>query len=82
MKVLMINGSSNENGCTFAALSAIAQTLQTEEIETEKAIGRIAARLNLPCPPCIALAVPGEVIDEKIAGLLIKYGINKINVVK
>ena len=55
---------------------------ETEEIETEKAVGRIAARLNLPCPPCIALAVPGEIIDEKIAGLLIKYGINKINVVK
>ena len=55
---------------------------ETEEIETEKAIGRIAARLNLPCPPCIALAVPGEIIDEKIAGLLKKYGIEKINVVK
>ena len=55
---------------------------ETEEIETEKAVGRIAARLNLPCPPCIALAVPGEIIDEKIAGLLKKYGIEKINVVK
>ncbi|MBE6900263.1 MAG: aminotransferase class V-fold PLP-dependent enzyme [Ruminococcaceae bacterium] len=55
---------------------------EAEEIETEKATGRIAARLNLPCPPCIALAVPGEIIDEKTAALLIKYGINKINVVK
>ncbi|MBQ6877635.1 MAG: aminotransferase class V-fold PLP-dependent enzyme [Oscillospiraceae bacterium] len=55
---------------------------ETEEIETEKAIGRISARLNLPCPPCIALSVPGEIIDEKIAALLIKYGIEKINVVK
>ena len=57
-------------------------SIETEEIETEKAVGRIAARLNLPCPPCIALAVPGEIIDEKIAALLIKYGIDKINVVK
>lgn len=55
---------------------------ETEETETEKAVGRIAARLNLPCPPCIALAVPGEVIDEKTAALLIKYGIRRINVVK
>ena len=55
---------------------------ETEEVETENAIGRIAARLNLPCPPCIALAVPGEVIDEKIAKLLVKYGIHRINVVK
>ena len=55
---------------------------ETEEIETKNAIGRIAARLDLPCPPCIAIAVPGEIIDEKIAGLLKKYGIDKINVVK
>lgn len=55
---------------------------ETEEIETEKAVGRIAARLNLPCPPCIALAVPGEIIDEKIVGLLEKYGVDRINVVK
>ncbi len=55
---------------------------ETEEIETEKAVGRISARLNLPCPPCIALSVPGEVIDEKIAELLKKYGIDKINVIK
>lgn len=55
---------------------------ETEEIETEKAVGRIAARLDLPCPPCIALAVPGEIIGEKIAELLLKYGINRINVVK
>ena len=55
---------------------------ETEEVATENAVGRIAARLNLPCPPCIALAVPGEIIDEKIAGLLKKYGIGKINVVK
>lgn len=55
---------------------------KSEEIETENAVGRIAAGLNLPCPPCIALAVPGEIIDEKIAALLKKYGIFKINVVK
>lgn len=55
---------------------------EAEEVETEKAVGRIAARLNLPCPPCIALAVPGEIIDGNAAVLLKKYGIDKINVVK
>ena len=55
---------------------------ESEEIKTEDAIGRTAAGLNLPCPPCIALAAPGEVINEKIAKLLIRYGIEKINVVK
>ncbi len=55
---------------------------ETEEVETEKAVGRIAASLKLPCPPCIAITVPGEIIDEKIAVLLKKYGIHRINVVK
>ena len=55
---------------------------ESEEIETEKSVGRIVAGLNLPCPPCIALSVPGEVINEKIAALLTKYGVYKINVVK
>ncbi len=55
---------------------------ETEETETKNAVGRIAARLNLPCPPCIALAVPGEIISDDIAELLIRYGISKINVVK
>ena len=55
---------------------------ESEEISVDDAVGRIAAGLNLPCPPCIALAVPGEIIDEKIAELLKKYGILKINVVK
>lgn len=55
---------------------------EAEEVETEKAVGRIAARLNLPCPPCIALAVPGEIIDGNAAVFLKKYGIDKINVVK
>ena len=55
---------------------------ESEEISVDDSVGRIAAGLNLPCPPCIALAVPGEIIDEKIAALLKKYGILKINVVK
>lgn len=55
---------------------------EAEEIKTENSIGRVAAGLNLPCPPCIALAVPGEIISEDIAKLLIEYGIEKINVVK
>ena len=55
---------------------------ESEEISVEDSVGRVASSLNLPCPPCIALAVPGEIIDEKIAELLKKYGIEKINVVK
>jgi len=35
MKVLLLNGSTRKNGCTYLALSEIAKTLQQEEIETE-----------------------------------------------
>lgn len=35
MKVLLINGSPNEYGCTFTALSEVARTLQKYGIETE-----------------------------------------------
>lgn len=35
MKVLLMNGSPNEQGCTYTALSEVAGTLQKHEIETE-----------------------------------------------
>ena len=35
MKVLLINGSPNEKGCTYTALNEIAKTLNLESIETE-----------------------------------------------
>lgn len=45
MKVLLINGSPNEKGCTYRALREVADTLEKSGIETEivsigkKAIG-------------------------------------------
>lgn len=35
MKVLLINGSPNEHGCTYTALSEVAATLNKHDIETE-----------------------------------------------
>lgn len=35
MKVLLINGSPNKEGCTYTALSEVAATLQANGIETE-----------------------------------------------
>lgn len=35
MKVLLVNGSPNKNGCTFTALSEIQKTLAEEAIESE-----------------------------------------------
>lgn len=55
---------------------------ESESIPVEEAIGRTAASLVLPCPPCIALASPGEIINEEVQRLFITYGIKNINVVK
>lgn len=35
MKVLSINGSPNEHGCTYTALQEIVETLNKQDIETE-----------------------------------------------
>ena len=35
MKVLLINGSPHEKGCTYTALNEVAAVLQDEGIETE-----------------------------------------------
>ena len=49
MKVLLVNGSSRNNGCTSVALGEVARSLSEEGIETETVfIG------NHPLPDCIA----------------------------
>ena len=35
MKVLLINGSPKEKGCTYTVLCEVAKTLNEENIETE-----------------------------------------------
>ena len=35
MKVLLINGSPNEKGCTYTALSQVAEALKAEGIQAE-----------------------------------------------
>lgn len=35
MKVMLVNGSPNKKGCTYTALTEIAKTLETYDIETE-----------------------------------------------
>ena len=50
MKVLLLNGSSNENGCTYTALSIIASVLNEENIETE--ILQLGAQSYHDCTGC------------------------------
>jgi multimeric flavodoxin WrbA len=40
MKVLLINGSPNANGCTFTALSEVEKTLNENGVKTEIVHGR------------------------------------------
>ena len=53
MKVLLINGSPNEKGCTYTALSEVAKTLEECSIETEIVqIGKQAVRGCIGCGGC------------------------------
>ena len=49
MKVLLINGSPHANGCTYTALSEVAETLNKNGIDTE--IYQIGTK---PIAGCIA----------------------------
>lgn len=53
MKVLLINGSPNTNGCTFTALSEVAGELKRNGIETEIVqIGKKPVRGCIGCGGC------------------------------
>lgn len=53
MKVLLLNGSANKKGCTFTALSAIAETLEQEGIEAEiMQLGGNPVRDCIGCRAC------------------------------
>ena len=53
MKVLLINGSPNEKGCTYTALSEVAATLNENGVETEIAsIGKRPIRGCIGCGGC------------------------------
>lgn len=69
MKVLLINGSPNEKGCTFTALEEISKTLNEEGIETD--IYYIGKDPIAPCRACRACGKIGRcVINDKVNGFL------------
>ena len=56
MKVLLVNGSPHERGCTFTALSEVAKTLQENGVETEIFhVGNHPVRGCIACGRCAAL---------------------------
>ena len=65
MKVLLVNGSPHEKGCTFTALTEIAATLNQEGIDTE--FFYIGTAPIAPCKACRACAKLGHcVVDDKV----------------
>lgn len=55
---------------------------ERETVDTEKALGRVAAEGITVCPPCVPIAAAGEVIDENIIKILKNYSIFQVNVLK
>jgi len=69
MKVLLINGSPNKEGCTFTALSEIAKVLNQDGIETEIIqVGDQAIRGCIACRKCKdkGYCVFDDVVNEVI----------------
>ena len=65
MKVLLVNGSPHEKGCTFTALSEIAAQLEKEDVDAE--IFNIGVQPTMPCMACRACKKLGKcVIDDKV----------------
>ena len=60
MKVLLFNGSPRKNGCTFTALSEIANVLNGEGVETE--ILQIGNRPVQDCIGCGGCATAGKCV--------------------
>jgi len=71
MKVLLINGSQHENGCTYTALNEVASALQKQDIETE--IFQLGKDAISGCGDCGVCFKTGRCfIDDKVNELLDK----------
>ena len=87
MKVLLLNGSTRKNSCTYFALSEVAKALETDGVETEIVqMGGGAVRDCIGCNGCAGkgqcvfgddmvnemIAKAKEVIAEKLTGNIVK----------
>lgn len=62
MKVLLVNGSPHEKGCTYTALNEIAKTLKEEKIESE--IYWIGTKPISGCIACKTCSTKGKCVFE------------------
>ena len=64
MKVLLLNGSSHRNGCTYTALDEVARALKNENIETE--IYQLGNPEIRDCSGCQACRKIGKCVYDDI----------------
>lgn len=69
MKVLLVNGSSHKEGCTYTALSAAAEGLNQDGIETE--IFQLGNPQIRDCCGCGACKTTGKCVFEDIVNAFI-----------
>ena len=71
MKVLLLNGSTRKNGCTYLALSEVAKALNTEGVETEIVqMGGVPVRDCIGCNGCAGkgqCVFGDDMVNEMIA---------------
>ena len=48
----------------------------------ERSVGKVVSEAIVKCPPAVSVVVGGELVDEKVKDLLIKYGIEELILVK
>lgn len=77
MKVLMINGSSNRNGCTFTALSEVASVLKEEGIESEIfQLGAMPVRDCIGCMKCREINTARCIFNDDAVNSIIRKAEN------
>lgn len=73
MKVLLINGSAKEKGCTYTALSKVAEALNEENIETEIIyLGAKPLADCIGCGTCAKEEHKGKCVFDDIANEIIE----------
>ena len=50
-------------------------------VALENAGGEVCAGLFAPCPPCVPLVMPGEIIDHNVVDALRLYGVKQVAVI-
>ena len=63
MKVILVNGSPNKNGCTYTALCEVEKTLNEADIETE--IFWIGTKQIIGCTACMKCREKGKCTFDK-----------------